>query len=445
MTRLTQWIRDRIKYLTEDIWHIPLGELPRRKTFLIKEIRILVLAFRGFRLDKIQLRASALTYNTLLSIVPVVAIAFGIAKGFGFEKKLEAEIMSAFQGQQEVMDTVLRLARNFLSETSGGFIAVIGLGILLWSVMQVLDHIEKSFNHIWQINKSRPWVRKFTDYISIMIFAPLLLIVSGSLTVYITTRVSTISDEVVLISTLKPALMFLLKLVPYFVIWIVFTLLYMVMPNTRVKFRSALVAGIIAGTMFQVTQFLYINFQIGVSKYNALYGSFAAFPLFIIWMQISWLVVLLGAELSFANQNVDKYEFEYQALKISHSQRRVLILMILNIIVKRFKVGDPPVSAGELSKLIQIPVRIGREILYELGTAGLVTEINVDQPRERLYQPSMDISNYKVSNILTKLDDTGSDDVPVLKNAEYRKIIGLLDDFGKRIEKADSNLLLADI
>lgn len=445
MTRLTQWIRDRIKYLTEDIWHIPLGELPRRKTFLIKEIRILVLAFRGFRLDKIQLRASALTYNTLLSIVPVVAIAFGIAKGFGFEKKLEAEIMSAFQGQQEVMDTVLRLARNFLSETSGGFIAVIGLGILLWSVMQVLDHIEKSFNHIWQINKSRPWVRKFTDYISIMIFAPLLLIVSGSLTVYITTRVSTISDEVVLISTLKPALMFLLKLVPYFVIWIVFTLLYMVMPNTRVKFRSALVAGIIAGTMFQVTQFLYINFQIGVSKYNALYGSFAAFPLFIIWMQISWLVVLLGAELSFANQNVDKYEFEYQALKISHSQRRVLILMILNIIVKRFKVGDPPVSAGELSKLIQIPVRIGREILYELGTAGLVTEINVDQPRERLYQPSMDISNYRVSNILTKLDDTGSDDVPVLKNAEYRKIIGLLDDFGKRIEKADSNLLLADI
>jgi membrane protein len=155
-SRLTNWIRVKIKYITEDIWHIPLGDLPRRQSFLIREIRIIVLAFKGFTEDKVQLRASALTFNTLLSIVPIAALAFGIAQGFGFDRKLETEIMNSFHGHEKVMEYVLNLARGFFDKLEPGLMAIIGLAILIWSVMQVLSHIEKSFNHIWQIKKGGP-------------------------------------------------------------------------------------------------------------------------------------------------------------------------------------------------------------------------------------------------------------------------------------------------
>ena len=443
--KFTNWLGDRIKYVTEDIWHIPLGELPKRQSFIIREIRILVLAFRGFTEDKVQLRASALTFNTLLSIVPIAALAFGIAQGFGFDRKLEAEIMNSFQGHETVMEYVLNLARGFFDKLEPGLMAIIGLAILIWSVMQVLSHIEKSFNHIWQIKKGRPWGRKFADYISIMLFAPLFLILSGSVTVVISTMVESASAKIGVVNTVKPAIMFLLKFTPFFIMWLVFTLLYLVMPNTRVRFRSALIAGIIAGTIFQVVQLLYIKFQVKVYSYNVIYGSFAAFPLFLIWMQLSWLVVLLGAELSFANQNVDKYEFEYQSLKVSGSQRRLLILMILNLIVTRFKDGDAPLSAAKISKLFQLPVRITREVLYMLTEASVLIEVPMDTPKERVYQPAVDPSKLSIHYVLSRLDDTGSGDVPVLKNKEYKKIAEIVDSFSEKIKKSDENILISEI
>jgi len=445
MKNIRDWIRQKIKYVTEDIWRVPLGELPRRKSFLVREIRILVLAFKGFREDKVQLRASALTFNTLLSIIPVAAIAFGIAQSFGFRERLEIEIRNALAGHEEVMSWILQVTESFLQSSSGGFMAGIGLLILLWSVMQVLNHIEKSFNHIWQIKKSRPWVRKFADYLSIMMVAPLFLVVSGSFTVYLNTKMSSISDHALVLGTLKPALIFLMKLVPYVIMWLVLTMLYMVMPNTRVKFKSAFVAGIIAGTIFQLVQLLYINSQIGVSKYSAIYGSFAAFPLFLIWMQISWLVVLMGAEISFANQNVNRYEFEYESLNINSYQKRILTLLILNIIVKRFIAGDTPVSAVEISRNIQIPVRLARDILYNLNTAGLITEINIDKPRERLYQPAMDTGRMSMEYVLSRIDKAGGEDIPVKETSEYRKFNDIISGFGKKLKESDMNLLISEI
>lgn len=445
MKRISDWIGRKIKYLTEDIWNIPLGKLPKRKTFLIREIRIFVLAFKGFREDKVQLRASALTFNTLLSIIPIAAIAFGIAQSFGFKERLEIEIRHALEGHEEVMSWILQITENFLQSSSGGFIAGIGLVILLWSVMQVLNHIEKSFNHIWQIKKSRPWVRKFADYLSIMIVAPVFIVLSGSVTVYLNTKMSTISDQALVLSTIKPALAFLLKFIPYVIMWLVLTMLYMVMPNTRVKIKSAFVAGVIAGTLFQLVQMLYINSQLGVSRYSAIYGSFAAFPLFIVWMQISWLVVLMGAEISFANQNVNRYEFESESLKVNSYQKRIITLMILNIIAKRFISGENPVSASELSKSIQIPVRLAREILYNLNAAGLITEINIEKPRDRLYQPAMDTGRMTMEYVLSRIDKVGGEDLPVKQTSEYKKLNHIITEFGEKLKKSDINLLIGEI
>src|SRR3972149_3873262 len=285
-----------ISFIKTDIWRIRLEELPRQKSFFIKQLRIFLLAFRGFTEDKCQLRASALTFYSMLSIVPVIALIFAIGKGFGLEKLLEKQLSTMLKGQQEVMQQVLTFANSLLENTSGGLIAGVGVVLLLYAVMQVLSNIENSFNDIWQIKRDRSFVRKFSDYLSIMLIAPVLIIMSGSITIFITTQITRITESIELIGFFSPLIFLLLKLLPYCMIWLLFTFIYIVMPNTKVNFKSALIAGIIAGTIFQVSEWAYISFQIGVAKYNAIYGSFAAMPLFLIWLQTSWLIVLFGAE-----------------------------------------------------------------------------------------------------------------------------------------------------
>lgn len=445
MGRLNQWISRQTHYITEDIWQVPLKDLPRKQSFIIRQLRIIVLAIKGFREDKIQLRASALTFYSLLSVVPVVAMLFGIAKGFGFEKRLQAELMNSLSGHQEVLDYVMNFAQSFLENTSGGFVFGIGLVLLFWSVMQVLGHIEGAFNFIWQIKKSRPWVRKFSDYFSIMFFAPVFIILSSSATVYLSTQIDHLTQQVALLGAIRPLIVFLLKFTPYFLMWLVFTLLYLVMPNTRVSFRSALVAGILAGTIFQLTQWAYIHFQVGVSRYNAIYGSFAAFPLFLMWLQISWLIVLLGAEISFANQNVDRYEYESDSLHISQKLKRILSLLVVSRVVKDFRDENPPATAGSISEVLKIPVRIAREIIYELVQAGIFTEIQTEKTRERAYQPALDIHQISLSFVIQRLESAGTPHFTLSKNKDYQRITEVLETFEESVRQSPSNILMKDL
>jgi len=334
------WIVTKTRQLNSAIWHTSLSDISRGKLFLSKQLRIIVLAARGFMKDKVQLRAASLTLYSLLAIIPVVAIAFAIAKGFGLDQNLEQLLTREFQTQPEVLSWVLNKAGDALQQTRGGYMAGIGVIILFWSVISLLDQIESSFNHIWQISSSRPWYRKFTDYLTIMLIAPVFLIVSSSITVFVSTELADFIARSAILDFFKPIVSFLVKLAPYILTWIALTILFMIMPNTRVKFIPALVSGIVSGTILQILQWLYIDLQFGITKLNAIYGSFAAIPLFIIWLQSSWLVLLLGAELSFANQNVARYEFESEALQISHFQKRALMLLVLNMITRNFIVGE---------------------------------------------------------------------------------------------------------
>ena len=349
MTNPVSWALIQFKKLNYVIWHTPVTEISKGKTFLFKQLRIIFLAARGFSDHKVQLQASALTFYSLLSIIPVAAIAFAIAKGFGLDKNLEELLTDKFQSQKEVLNWLLENGRNAIDETRGGYIAGVGMIILFWSVMSLLDHIESSFNHIWQIRSSRPWYRKFTDYLTIMLIAPVFIILSGSITVFVSTEFSDYMLKAPILDYFKPLISFLIKFAPYFLSWITLTILFIVMPNVKVKFIPALISGIIIGTILQFVQWLYIDLQFGISKLSAIYGSFAAVPLFIIWLQSSWIIVLLGAELSFANQNVSRYEFESEALNISNYQKRALVLMIMQMIVRNFSLGEKPVSAENIS------------------------------------------------------------------------------------------------
>jgi membrane protein len=294
MINLQLKIKETVNFIRNDIWRIQRAQLSSGKSLFVKILRVLILSVRGFREDKCQLRSSALTFYSLISIIPIAAMAFGIAKGFGFEKVLEAQLRDKLAGYEEILTTVIQISHSLLANTRGGLMAGVGLVILLWAVIKVWRQIEYSFNDIWKINKQRTIGRMFSYYLSLMLVCPLIFILSSGLTVFVTTQVNLIIEKFSILGSFSPIIFFLLKLSPYALMWGLFTFLYIFMPNTKVRFSTGLFAGIITGTAIQIVQLTYITFQIIVAKHNAIYGSFAALPLFLMWLQLSWLIVWCG-------------------------------------------------------------------------------------------------------------------------------------------------------
>ncbi|MBK7712447.1 MAG: YihY/virulence factor BrkB family protein [Bacteroidales bacterium] len=439
------WVMEQIKRLNYIIWHTPLSEISRGKTFLFKQLKILMLAARGFLNDKVQLRASALTFYSLLSIIPVAAIAFAIAKGFSLDENLKELITDKFQAQQEVLNWVLKNAMSAIEETRGGPIAGVGVVVLFWSVMSLLNRIETSFNHIWQVRSSRPWYRKFTDYLTIMLIAPVFIILSSSIKVFISTELAEFMVRAPILDFFKPVISSLIKFTPYLISWTILTILFIIMPNAKVKFVPAMISGIIAGTILQILLWVYLDLQFGIAKLSAIYGSFAAVPLLLILLQSSWIVVLLGAELTFANQNFAHYELESLSLNISNYQKRAVVIMVLHMIIRNFAIGEKPISAETIAHSLKIPVRLARDVLQDLTNAQLVSVLHENEHKERLYQPAMDINIMSISFVFSKLDKRGIGQIFVSKNRDYTKVIAILDKFDRFIAKSDSNILIKDL
>jgi membrane protein len=444
-----QDIRDLISkffnFIKVDIWRIRLADLPFGKSFLIKQLRMIILAFRGYDEDRCMLRASSLTFYTLLSIVPVAAMFFGVAKGFGFERRLQQELFNRFPGQEEVLNQVISFSNSLLEQTQGGLIAGIGVLVLFWSVLKVLGHIEMALNDIWGINESRSWGRKFSDYLSIMLISPILVLMSGSVTVFIRTQITEITQRVELLGVINPLIFFLLRFTPYVLIWALFTILYIIMPNTKVNFKAGLLGGVVAGTLYQIAQWGYISFQIGAAKYNAIYGSFAALPLFLMWLQISWWIVLFGAELSFANQNVHTYEYEPDCLKVSPGFKKLVALQIAHLLIKKFENGDRPLTDSQISAQLEMPIRLVHNILFDLVESGLVSEIKSQGDKEFAYQPARDINSLTIQYVLEALDRKGTDDIPVARTEDHHALSDALKKFSEAMESSPANKLLKNI
>ena len=435
-----------VRFLSTDIWRIRLADYSRTKSFLLKQLRVIALAVRGYREDSCNFRASALTFYSLLSIVPVIAMLFGIAKGFGLEKRVETEILQRFKGQEEVAQRIVAFANSLLENARGGLIAGIGVMILFWSVIKVLGNIEHSFNEIWGVTKPRSIGRKFSDYFSLILICPVLMAVAGSTTVVVSSQARLMLEKIALLQSVGPVLLLPLKLLPYCTLWITFTFIFIFMPNTKVKLKSGLVAGVVSGTLFQLVQWAYINLQIGVAKYSAVYGSFAALPLFLVWLQTSWLILLFGAEIAFAVQNVHTYEFEQDCLSVSHSHKRLLSLLVARLIVRRFCEGAPPQDAPEISQILEIPIRLVRQILHELVESGIVSEIrNPEQDKEVLYQPARDVEMLTVKQVVEALENRGNSDVPVVDSQDLRKLTETLAAFGEAVQHAPANVTLKRI
>lgn len=438
-------IRNILFFLKTGIWRIRRDNVGTLPWIGIRGLRIVLLTLRGFVENRCQMRASSLTFYSLLSVVPFVAMLFGIAKGFGFQKTLEREIAGAFSAQSEVAAQIITFANRLLENTKGGLIAGIGFAFLIWTVLKVLSNVEQSFNEIWGVQEPRSWVRKISDYLSLMIVLPMLFVISSAATVIVSGKIQVIMRQVSLLGYLSPVIHVALRLMPLLVIWIMFTLLYIFMPNTHVSFKAALVAGVAAGSAYQIFQMLYVTFQVGVARNNAIYGSFAALPLFLIWLQLSWMIVLSGAELSFATQNVDTYEFEPDANLASPAFRRLLSLRITNLLIEHFSKGEKPLDEDSISQALGIPIRLLRQLLHELVEAKVITSVRLVKEKVFAYQPAFDPGEMSISSVLECLDNSGIEDIPVVQSTELDQIRESMETFRSENSSSKSNKLLGEL
>lgn len=433
-------------FLSHGVWAVDENKLNRTNRYLVKLIRIIILAFKDFGQKNLILQASALTFYTLLSIVPVAAMVFGMAKGFGLEEKLREEMFRSFEKQPELLEQLLGFVNSLLINTEGGLVAVFGFIVLLWSVLQMLSSIEESFNHIWQITTDRTWVRKFTDYFSILLIAPIFIIVAGSATIIISTFITEFTEQWIKMGFLKEMIIFTINLIPYVLNALLFTLIYMVMPNTRVKFRSAIVAGMVAGFTFQLFQWGYIEFQVGVSRMNAIYGGFAFFPLFITFLQVSWIIVLLGAEVSYSLQNIHLHIDERQHFVPTHRQKFVLALTVMALSSKRFENGTRAYSAQELSERLGLPYKVIKEFCIELCRSGLLSELKaMDNLLETRYQPAIGPDKIDMVYVLNRLDSVSAIPKEMVFPDDLKATEKLVNDFYKKSSNEAYNKMILDV
>lgn len=428
-------------FLTEDIWRVTEDEISKKQNILYNTIKIITLSIREFVQGRVINKASALTYSTLLAIIPILAILFAIARGFGLDNLLEEQLRTGLEGQAIAAETLLSFIDSYLSQAKNGVFIGVGIIMLFYTVLLLTHNMEQTFNSIWQVKKLRSLYRKMTDYFSMLLLLPLLILLSSGISIFMSTFMKTMEEY----TLLAPVIKSLVRLTPYVLTWGMFTALYIFMPNTKVKFKYAILPGILAGSAFQAFQYLYIGSQIWVSRYNAIYGSFAAIPMFLLWTQISWSICLFGAQLCYVAQNLRNFSFSKETENISRRYHDFLCILIMSLICKRFKTEEPPYTAESLSDEHKIPIRLTTTILYELQDLHLIYETPMeDEDEEMGYLPAVDINRLNVGMLLNRLDEAGSEAFKIDRNRYFASWDTLIN---ARMEyyESTSKVLLKDL
>jgi membrane protein len=434
MNNWTMEIQQLIHFFKTGIWQITRGDVSPLRYLMVNVMKKTLLAVRFFTAKRVLTKASALTYSTLLAIVPILAVVFAIARGFGYSKYIEVWFRDALSSQPQTADIIIGFVNSYLVHTKSGIFLGIGLLFMLYTVLMLVSNIEEAFNEVWQVKKSRSVFRTFTDYLAMFFVFPILIVISSGISIFLATVADSMPDFLMLGSAVRT----LIDLTPYVLMSLMFIALYIFMPNTKVKLSSVIVPGILAGIAMQGLQFVYIHSQIFLSSYNAIYGSFAALPLFMLWMQISWTICLFGAELCYTNQNLDYYDYDANAGEISHRYRLMLCALLMSRICKRFAEGRKPYSLLELRKDTNIPIRFVNDLLYELIDANLLIEVTSDEKgEESRFMPSENLSNLTLGTMIDRLEARGrwkiDLDVSGLLSQEWAKAIGARSNYLKKM------------
>lgn len=497
VARLRNRVMDLVHFLSYDIWRLNPEAMSNKKNILFNAIKTVMLTVRNVQELNIAASARSLTYRTLLSIVPLLAVIFAIARGFGIENIMQSSIFNLMTGERpeaemtriaplpddtlviaqerfgtngmdiggevlessgetllpgeatagdrtrEFLDLLFQIINNSLEEAKGGGVfAGIGILLFLYTILLLFNDIENNFNKIWQVSRGRSIPRKVTDYLALVLFMPLFFILINALNIISYPQ----NDTLKIIYILYPFIPRLLDIVPFVLIILLFTALYKFLPNTKVKFQNALIAGVVAGIAFQFFQMLYLSGQLWITRYNAIYGTFAAIPLMLLWIQFSWFIALIGAEISYAAQNVGKFSFEKETRNISRRYKDFFTLVIVTEIVRRFAKELPPLTADRLSEKCQVPSRLTHIILDDLLEVNVISPTpSLDDERVIAFQPAVDINLITVNYLMAKLDARGSEDFLIDTEGELHAHWEVLLESRSCMYDSKTDLLLKDL
>lgn len=430
-----------VNFLQVGIWKLDKSDVSSFRYLFYEVIKKLMLAIKFFTTKRVMNSAAALTYSTLLAIVPIMAVVFAIARGFGYSKYIEAWFRDALTSQPKVAETIIGFVNSYLVHTKSGIFLGLGLLFMLWTVLMLTSNIEKTFNDIWQVKKPRGFFRTCTDYLAMFFLIPIIIVLTSGISIFVSTFFTKMNDYM-LLGSLVRSMVFLM---PYLFMSLIFTALYVFMPNTRVKLRYAIIPGILAGVAMQWLQLFYIHSQIWVSSYNAIYGSFAALPLFMLWVQISWSICLFGAELCYTSQNSEDYTFT-DTHKISYKYRLMLCCILLSTVCKRFDEGKKPYTILKLKLATNIPTRIISDLLYDMVQANLIIEISNDEKDEECtYIPAESTSNISIGMMIDRLESHGKWTLNIDLRKTTSQLWGKAYNMHKAYLHSNRDILLKDL
>lgn len=431
-----------VNFLRVDIWKIDKSDVSPLRYLFYEVIKKLMLAIKFFTTKRVLNSAAALTYSTLLAIVPIMAVVFAIARGFGYSKYIETWFRDALTSQPKAAETIIGFVNSYLIHTKSGIFLGLGLVFMLWTVLMLTSNIEKTFNDIWQVKKPRGFFRTCTDYLAMFFLIPVIIVLTSGISIFVSTIFTKMNDYMLL----GPLVRSMVFLMPYLFMSLIFTVLYVFMPNTRVKLRYAIVPGILAGVAMQWLQLFYIHSQIWVSSYNAIYGSFAALPLFMLWVQISWSICLFGAELCYTSQNSEDYTFLTNTQEISYKYRLMLYCILLGAICKRFDEGRKPYTVLNLKLATNIPTRIINDLLYDMMKAKLILEISNDEKdEESTYIPAESTANISIGMMIDRLESQGKWTLNINLRKTTSKLWGKAYNIRKAYINSNHDILLKDL
>ncbi len=430
-------VRHFIRYYQSDVWN------DTRSNWKVNTIKVINLSTRSFLNGDLQTKACSLAFRTLLAIVPALALVCAIGRGFGLQQVLMDQLISHLPSQAQLLRTAFSFVDSYLNQASGGIFVGVGILFLFWTLISLLRNIELTFNNIWQVSKGRSIWRMVTDYLAILIVLPVLLACSSGISIFMSTSLSMLLP----FSFMQPAIEVLFDFVGMIITWLFFAGTYMLIPNTKVRFKNAIIPGILVGTSVQVLQWLFLSGQLYVAKYNAIYGSFSFLPLFLIWMQLVWLFTLIGGVLCYAMQNISEYNFGSNISNISASYRRRTTIAVMTIIARRFEKGMPSMTISQLATHYRLPVNLITpeiERLKELHLLNFVDAPGMEQ-NERPIQPAIDISNLTVGELIDRLETCGSSDFIPNFAKDYSSITEITDKIAEAARNEGDRTKLVDI
>ncbi len=393
--------RDISTFFCEGVWALDVRRLNPLARFSVRALRRLMMTGECFAQNKLYSYAAALTYNCILAAVPILSIIFAIARGFGFGSVIEARIKENISASDGIANEVFSFINHYLEHTHSGVFLGVGLLLLLYTVIMLTSNIETAFNTIWHVRSSRNIYRQILNYASIFLLFPLLIVVTSGFSVFMLTIVAELRDYQLLSHTMS----FVIKYTPLLLSCLCFVALYKFMPNTHVRWRAVALPGFLAGCLFQVLQYFYIHYQLMLSSYNAIYGSFAALPLFMLWMQFSWYICLGGAQMSYALQHAYDYVFSKNSGNLSRCEHDTLCLLLMSQVCRRFQEGGTAHDTASLVEATELPQSTVQGLLDELTLTGLLCETRQERSSATFYQPSLDINRITVQYVLERIDN----------------------------------------